>query len=244
MSKPIFKTPRECAECGATFVARYAKYCPRCLPTMRRSKPKKYRLDAAGLELLRARYDSRVKGRVAELAATLRVPGWWLKKEARSLGLAKTVDRRDWTAEELVELETWAGVRSAGWIGRRLGRPELSVINKLKRMEISRRVREGYSVRDLARCFGVDDHVVARWVRLGWIRPTVPNGADRYTRYHDTTLLQFIRQHPLEFRLDKVDQVWFLGLVLGAPIDEASATRLTTANNKAASIQREKEPAA
>ena len=33
--------------------------------------------------------------------------------------------------------------------------------------------------------------------------------------FTDQDLLHFIRNHPLEFRLDKVDQLWFLDLVLG-----------------------------
>src|SRR5208283_4730935 len=121
--------------------------------------------------LIREQYDTRVRGRAAEIAAQLGWPKWAVNRLARTLGLAKHyAAERKWKSEEMAYLYRWNGKRSARWIAKKIGRSETSIILKFKRMGLSRAVREGYTQRELARCFGVDDHVVARWVRLKWIK--------------------------------------------------------------------------
>ncbi len=96
-------------------------------------------------------------------------------------------------------------------------------------MKISRRFRDGYTLRDLELCFGTDHHVIDRWIREGKLvgrrRGTQRRGqggrpggvgagpADAW-HFTDEGLVRFFRNYPMEFRLDKVDQLWFLGLVL------------------------------
>lgn len=185
-------------------------------------------------QLLRERYDGKVKGRAAAIAAGFGWPRWVVAKRAAQLGLCYPADRREWTATEERFLWQHAGRRHVHWMTARLGRSESSVVLKLKRMKISRAWREGYTVRDLELCFGCDHHGIDRWIRKGWLhgrrRGTRRNGrggrgggpADAWY-FTDEDLLHFIRAYPMVFRLDKVDQQWFLDLVLNG--SQATAAR-------------------
>jgi hypothetical protein len=186
---------------------------------------RKYFWTAERDQVLRDRYDGKIKGRAAELAQAI---GGWptyeIKKRAGRLGLTHPVDRRDWTRDEQRFLWEHAGSRHVHWLAKRLNRSEASVVLKLKRMHISRRWREGYTLRDLEACFGIDHHGIDRWIRDGWL-----HGRRRGTRragvggrgggpadcwvFSDAAILQFIQAHPMAFRLDKVDQFWFMDLL-------------------------------
>ena len=66
-----------CTDCGAVFDGgRYARFCPVCRPLHRRHKRQKYVLGGVAVELLRERYDSSIRGRVAEIALKLGWPKW------------------------------------------------------------------------------------------------------------------------------------------------------------------------
>lgn len=216
------KMDRTCRECGQVFrgTAR-ARCCPSCAHSRGSSKRRKYRLDEATVRLIESRYDSHVMGRAAEIGQELGWPTWAVKRAALKLGLTRPwpADRRAWTGEEVIELKRFQGLRSAKWIARRLGRGPTSVILKMRRLGLDRRVRNGYTMRDLARCFGVESHLVAEWIKRGWIvgtREGTPRPNDAI-RIQEATILDFVRAHREEFRLARVDQAWFLGLVLDGP---------------------------
>jgi len=179
-------------------------------------------------QAVRDRYDGRVKGKAAELARMIGWPTWVIKKRAAVLGLTYAQDRRDWTAEETSFLWEHAGTRITHWIAKRLRRSETSVVMKLKHMQISRRVKEGYTLRELELCFGIDHHGIERWVREGKLfstkqgrpgegPPSVRRRGSNHDRdpwsVSDADLLRFITEHPLAFRLDKVEQTWFMDLI-------------------------------
>lgn len=221
-------TERRCKDCGKPFLAAHAVYCPACRWKHRGRKAKKYAWTPERDQLLRERYDGKVKGRAASIGECLGWPAWVIKKRAQELGLAHPwpADRRNWTRQEERFLVNHAGSRHLHWLAAQLKRSETSVVLKLKRMQISRRWREGYTLRDLELCFGCDHHAIDRWIRKGWLqghrrgtRRTGPGGrghgpADAWY-FTDDDLLSFVRAYPAEFRLDKVDQPWFLDLVLG-----------------------------
>lgn len=226
------KSERPCQDCRTPFVGGPpARYCPACRWKHRGRKAEKYVWTPERDQVLRERYDGRVKGRAAELARLVGWPTWVIKKRAATLGLCYAADRRDWTAEETAFLWEHGGHRHTHWIAKQLGRSETSVVLKFKRLQISRRVRDGYTLRELTLCFGTDHHVIERWVREGKLvssragRPaagahelaTVRRRGTNRPRdawaVSDADLLRFIQAHPLTFRLDKVDQVWFLDLI-------------------------------
>ena len=63
-------------------------------------------------------------------------------------------DRRPSTQEELHTLDRLLGRVSAATIAKRLKRTETSVVMKIKSLGHSRRVSEGYTMRDLEECLG------------------------------------------------------------------------------------------
>ena len=148
------------------------------------------------------------------------MPRWYIKRQAARLGLTLHMDRRPWTASEMNLLEKLVGRVSSATIAKRLHRPESSVVNKLKRIGTSRRVRNGYTMCDLELCFGEDHHKITQWIKNGWLRDRLQgtrrhdgNGNDIH-RIREKDILTFIRNHPQELNLGKVDQTWFLDLVL------------------------------
>ena len=214
---------RQCQECQQPFLGGTAAIaCPRCRPNLLRrhllvmaGKKKKYRWTPELDAVLKRSYDGRVKRRAAEILTRLGWPTWVIKKQAAVLGLTYSFDRRDFTAKEVSFIEEWTGSRPSAWIAKHLHRSIASVVLKQKRMKICRRVRLGYTVHELSLCFGVDHHGIDRWIhegklnaaRLGTARPH-----DTW-RVEDEDILRFIEAHPMAFRLDKVDQVWFLDLL-------------------------------
>ena len=148
------------------------------------------------------------------------LPRWYIKRQAARLGLTMHMDRRLWTRAELEVLENLVGRVSSATIAKRLHRPESSVVNKLKCLGTSRRVRDGYTMRELEICLGEDHHKIARWIENGWLQDCLQgtrrhdgNGKDIH-RIREKDILNFIRNHPQEINLGKVDKTWFLDLVL------------------------------
>jgi hypothetical protein len=225
-----------CQDCAATFRASVdsvrrgvpARWCPDCR-WKHRGRKAIYVATPAADALLREEYSSR-RGVPAQLAARLRWPVWRVKRRASELGLTSPpVDRKPWTSAEEAFLEKHAGERLVGWMARKLRRGVTSVALKLKRMKLSRRIREGYTMRDLELCLGVDHREISRWVREGRLQAGRRHGGqapafdrDAWT-FTDDAVLEFIATNPTGFRLSRVDQVWFLGLlepVLGRTVAE------------------------
>jgi hypothetical protein len=160
-------------------------------------------------------------------------PRWYIKRQAARLGLTMHMDRRPWTHAEMKVIEKLVGRVSSATIAKRLGRPESSVVNKLKRMGTSRRVRDGYTMRELELCLGEDHRKVIGWIKSGWLQDRLQgtrrhdgNGNDIH-RIREKDLLHFIKNYPQEINLGKVDQTWFLDLVLlkGREVHEAKSRR-------------------
>src|SRR5262249_26015739 len=77
--------------------------------------------------------------------------------------------RRPWTSEESAFLESVAGHYSPALIARKLMRTFASVKAKVKQLELSVRVTDGYSQGDLAELFGASPKSIRRWCRNGWL---------------------------------------------------------------------------
>jgi hypothetical protein len=148
------------------------------------------------------------------------MPRWYIKRQAARLGLTMPMDRKPWTRAEMDLLDKLVGRVTSATIPKRLRRPESSVVNKLKRMGTSRRVRDGYTMRELELCLGEDHRKIMAWIKNGWLQDRLQgtrrndgNGNDIH-RIREKDILTFIRNRPQEFNLEKVDQAWFLDLVL------------------------------
>ncbi len=209
-------------------------------------KPK-YRWRSEFDEYLKAHYFGGLNRRFRVLNRMIRMTGlprWYIKRQAARLGLTMHVDRKPWTRAELDVLDDLVGRVSAATIGKRLHRPVSSVVNKCKRLRISRRVRDGYTMRDLELCLGEDHHKISAWIKNGWLQVRLQgtrrhdgNGRDIH-RIREKDILDFLRSHPQEINLGKVDQTWFLDLVLlrGREVRQATSRRagVTTEDDLAA----------
>ena len=151
-------------------------------------------------------------------------------------------DKRPWAAAEVEIIESLVGKVSALTIAKRLKRTEASVVLKIKRMRFSRRVRNGYTMRDLEECLGESHKKIQRWIENGWLRDRLQgthrhngNGRDIH-RFREADILDFIRRHPEELNLGKVDAIWFLDLVLlnGKEIGSETAARPNGESEEAA----------
>lgn len=222
------KTTKACGDCGQPFEGgAFAQWGPCCRWKYRGRRRLKYVWTPERDQALRDRYHPREPGAIDALARDLGWPTWAIKKRATQLGLTQPFPRKNWTHEEVEFLWQHAGTRTTHWIAKKLARGEGSVVLKLKCMKISARVHDGYTMGDLCTCFGVDHRVIERWVKLEML-----DARRRGTeREHDTwsfgeqAVLRFIAQHPMEFRLDKVDQLWFMDLIVGGGLLRAETPR-------------------
>lgn len=175
---------------------------------------------------LRRTYDPAVKGRSQEIAARLRMPRWAVNRRAVALGLSQPKDR-PWTAQEEAYLEGNFHHVSVKALARRLGRSPTAVKLKAKRLGL-RKYDEGYTACSLAEALGVDPHWVLARIRSGKLRAshrhterTAQQGGDGWL-ITDEALLEFLREHPYDIDLRKVDSLWFMDLI--APYLQRSAT--------------------
>jgi hypothetical protein len=137
------------------------------------------------------------------------------------------------------------GRASALTIAKRLKRTEASVVLKITRMGISRRVRYGYTMRDLEECLGEDHRKLQWWIENGWLRDPLQdtrrhddNGRDIH-RFREKEILEYLRRHPEEIDVGKVDAIWFLDLVLlnGREIGEETAYRRNSEGEEAVEVE-------
>lgn len=196
-------------------------------------------------DYLKAHYYGGLNRRFQVLNRMIRetgLPRWYIKKRAAHLGLTMHQDKRPWTAAEEEIIGRLVGKVSALTIAKRLKRAEVSVVLKIKRTGVSRRVRNGYTMRDLEDCLGEEHHKIQRWIENGWLQDRL-QGTRRHDgnrrdihRLREKDILDFIRRHPEELNLGKVDPLWFLDLVLlkGRCIGEEAAARRTDESEEAA----------
>ena len=126
---------------------------------------------------------------------------------ACELGLAR--HRREWTQEELFLLREQAGSATKATIARTLGRSYYSIKYQSSRLQLSTRIREGYSQEDLQMLLGVGRKTIQKWLRLRWLKA-------RQGRISEGSVAQFLRAHPEEYQLNRVEEAWFKGLVFPA----------------------------
>jgi hypothetical protein len=190
-----------------------------------RNPPRKYHFTEQIDQMIRAVYLERSNGRALPglklLAKKLGLPDWALKKRARELGLARTKEK-PWSEPELAILARYSWMsnervrlklKSAGFM-----RTVTGIHLKLKRMKFKHDL-SFYSANGLASAFGIDSHIVSRWIRSGSLRARVRGTArgpaqngDIYL-IHEKDVRRFVIEHPSEIDLRKVDQLWFLDLI-------------------------------
>ena len=161
---------------------------------------KKYFFDGVADRLLREYYDSRTET-IDWLSQKLGFPRWAVKKRAQELGLARTKEM-PWSEKEVSYLEMNLHRLSLAVLARKLGRSVTAVGLKAKRLGI-KKSDGGYTASSLAQAFGVDDHKVVRWVRLGLLRASRRNSGRPRDMYFisDREVRRFVTTYPTQFDL-------------------------------------------
>jgi hypothetical protein len=124
---------------------------------------------------------------------------------AEALGLSFAV-RRPWKEAEVESLREDLGTLSKSQIALRLSRTYYSVKAQVARMELSARVSADYSQQDVEQLLGVGRKRVCQWIRNGWVH--LAGG-----RITEKSLERFLRLHPEEYQLSRVDEAWFKGML-------------------------------
>lgn len=209
----IPNNPVECTNCLSMTAAPKDKLCKSCrCVTMR---PQKHTWNADQEAELRIVYATSAHNR-GELTLALnrfvakhRIPRPVVQWKAGQLGI-RMDNRNPWTVKEKDFLGQNAGELSAKEIARMLGRSNDSVISQMERMELSRRVTDGYAITQICEVFGVSFALATKWVDKGWLR-IAKNG-----RIPETSVLRLLKTQPQSYDLRRVDQTWFKGMVFSA----------------------------
>lgn len=87
-------------------------------------------------------------------------------------------------------------------VALKLGRTYQSVKGKIAALQLSSRIREGYSLNDIQDLIGVNSRKVYGWIRKGWLR--LDQG-----RASDAEMRRFLQRHPEEYVLRRLNEAWF-----------------------------------
>ena len=202
--------PVKCGKCGNDRGCPKDGLCHRCRITGRPNPNKRF-VWTTELDILLHRAYSGARNR-CELSDNLthlhRRTGFTrvvILSRAEALGLSRGIRRR-WTEPEIELLRENLGTLSKSRIAKRLGRTYSSVKAQVARMALSARVSSNYSQQDVGQLLGVGQKRVGHWIQNGWLRTL--DG-----RVTETTLEKFLRHHPHEYQLSRVDEAWFKGML-------------------------------
>jgi predicted transcriptional regulator len=123
---------------------------------------------------------------------------------------------RPWSTEEKGYVLEYARELSVVEIARYLRRTPAAVRQMLWRNRISAKVQDGYTQSEIAEIFHVSPRKVRHWISVNWL--ALSGG-----RIKDRSLNRFLREHPEEIdlaRIDKEFRLWFLDSGLKEDGDE------------------------
>lgn len=204
--------PVVCAVCGVCKGSPKDRLCHACRLKSRPNPTKKYywtpELDR---ELMLAYKEARDRCSLTENLNTLQQRGGFprvvILARAERLGLSST--KRRWTAEEAEYLSESAGTLTKVAIARKLRRSYWSVKARCSQLQISSRLTNGYSRTDVQYLLGVGTRSVKKWIKMGWVRL-------QDNRLTEASVAKFLRDHPDEYKLNRVDEAWFKGILFPA----------------------------
>lgn len=176
--------------------------------------PRKYFRDERANKLICETYDSQPET-VSLLAYELNVPRKQVIVWAAELGVNKQQPR--WTPEDDHYLERLLPTTSIEDIMARTGRSFDSIRLRAKRLGINKRTT-GYTLSSLCVALGCSHDKALRWIRLGWLRANrrhTANKTNDMIYISENAVLDFMRTHPGEIDLRRVDPLWFFETVFG-----------------------------
>ena len=172
-------------------------------------------------EIVRQEYRNTHKSR-RELAAKLGVTEYAVAAQVSRMGLGKRTDRRPWTPEEDELLRELIPRKSVPGIARTMGRSVNAVTVRAKRIQASRRVRDGwYTKREVCEILGMTHKWVQRRIESGRLKATWHHERqpqqDGSGSWHieEKDLKRFIRRYPEELNGRNVDLVQVVAILAG-----------------------------
>lgn len=154
-------------------------------------------------ELVRTYYNGTMESRI-KLSNLTGHPRNGIDKMIVKLGLSLP-RRRVWTSQEIKIILDNYDKRSVKYIARKLlNRSECAVIEKIKTLKLSRRMRDGwFTQEEVSEILGVDSQKVRGWIRRGELQAK-PQHHDTFSIYRATirielkSLKKFIIEHASE----------------------------------------------
>jgi hypothetical protein len=127
----------------------------------------------------------------------------------RAMHLQITVIKMNpWTRKHDLMLMQMAGVKSMDFMAKTLHRSFQSIQSRLTVLKLSRRCIEGYSRSELMQVLGVSQVTTRKWIARGWLHPKPSTD-----RIPEEQVIRFIKAHPEEYSLKRVDEAWFKGML-------------------------------
>lgn len=169
----------------------------------------KYILDDRGRRLLLALYDGSSE-RIDELERRLGVPRYLIRRWAGQMRLTGSGRGARWKSEDIAYLEKHIKSKTLQEIADVLRRTEESVRTKAYLLGLIE--REGYTLKDICEGLGCSFELATKWIDKGWLKGT--RRETGFWSFTDKQIRDFLRTHPLEIDLRRVDQLWFLDVCL------------------------------
>jgi primosomal protein N' len=204
--------PVTCAQCGAEWGCAKDGLCHGCRVATVARQRRRHTWTPEFDQALRRSYQTAhnraalIDG-ITAIQRLTRFPRSVIVSRAAALGLTRP--GRRWNEQEISQLQEILGSRSLSTIAGELGRSYYSVKGAVARLQVSARQTEGYSRQDLERLLGVSSRQVRRWIALKWIKLVDE-------RVPESEIARFLRRHPEQYQLNRVDEAWFKGLLFPA----------------------------
>src|SRR6266404_3532674 len=224
---------RLCVECHVRPIHHQgdkARFCADCISRHQsaksRHRPRIYVAAESIDHLIREHYLKRVTNgghprllpTLEQLGKKIGWPKFAVQQRARRLGVTR-VKEKPWSAVELALLERYAYLTSERLHMRfakaGFNRSAAGINIQLKRRHL-RSTHEFYAATYLAGLFGVDSHLVVRWINRGYLKAKQRGTNCKYDEWllKDEWVRDFVLAHPVAFDIRKVDQVWFLNMLM------------------------------
>lgn len=158
------------------------------------------------------------------LAKSLDIPCWKISRRARDIGAYEPrIKEPKWSDAELKILESNAR-KQPEVIQRHLKkhgfkRSITGIILKRKRMRYLKNL-EGYTSRQIAEAFGIDDHCITRWIKKGYLKAerrgtlrTEIQGGDMWY-IKEKNIKKFIIENIGIIDIRKVEKFWFVDILI------------------------------
>lgn len=218
---------RPCADCGVDTGGKERRFCPDHR-WQHRKRPRKYLWTPEADAYLLAHYDVRNRGCTLRIAAHLGFPKHTVVKRAAALGLGRGTKEPNWTREQEDFVRAYAGRRTSNWIAKNMPggkRTEVSVIQKMRRLQLSGRVRGGgYTLTQLEALLGIDHRKLVIYARRGILRMGQRTANHRSPRYITASaVFEFVRDHRELLDLRRVEQGAFLSLIFDGSMPQVAA---------------------